>query len=134
MWMLAILGAIGAALAAGRREQRGPTATQGVLAAAREDGTFPELRETLRAEGEAIKTEYLATLGPEELMAPQELVYPAVEPWLSGPMPPEYMPPEYVPYPVINGGDGVVTSADRASVRYQGSRTQLLSIANPAWV
>ena len=117
MWMLAILGMIGAALAANRREQRGPSPVQDDLAAAREAGTFMELRETLREEGAAVLEEQLVATGMP-----------------AGPVTGPYYP--LYPYPVLNAPD-VVTSADRASVRRTAARGELLDTVygeGAAWV
>ena len=116
MWMLAMLGMIGAALAANRREQRGPSPVQDELAAAREAGTFMELRESLWEEGAAVLEEQLVATGmPADPVTGYSPLYP---------------------YPVLNTTD-VVTSADRASVRMMAARGRLLDTAHgegAAWV
>ena len=74
MWMLAILGAIGAALAAGRRVQRGPTPVRDELAAAREAGSFAELRDILWEEGGAVIEERQVLLHPYPVLNNADVV------------------------------------------------------------
>ena len=143
MWILAILGAIGAALAVTRREQRGPTPLRDELAAAREAGTFLELKETLREEGEAIIATHRGAewVEPETMsMMPPEVL--PVEPVTGGPvlLYPDVVPDYHIlpyPYPVINGNLDVVTSADKASVRRMAARGEMLDMvyrSGSAWV